>query len=211
MSSPEILRLDALAATPLVTDPFEYVVVPEFVSATAFEAAHRDFPRVAKGGSWPIDGLTYGAGFAAIVAALESPELRAVIGAKFGLDLSDKPTMITVRGQGRTKDGGIHTDSLDKVITLLIYLNRDWPHAGGRLRLLRNGTDLNNFADEVAPIRGNLIIFRRSDHSWHGHLPAEDQRLSLQMNWMIDQASRDSELKRHKRSALLKRLLPIGG
>ena len=62
--------------------------------------------------------------------------------------------MYSLRGWLRAKDGQIHTDSKDKIITVLLYLNENWPHAGGRLRLLRNGTDLENFVTEVPPDNG---------------------------------------------------------
>ncbi|MCX8500626.1 MAG: 2OG-Fe(II) oxygenase [Alphaproteobacteria bacterium] len=210
MSTKKILRLKALAETQRQTEPYDFVIVPEFIEPGQFETIHRDFPRVAKGGSWPVNHLSVKPAFQQLIDELESPELRSLIEQKFDLQLANRPTMITVRGQGRSRDGGIHTDSLDKVITLLLYVNRDWPHEGGRLRILRDGHNIDNYAAEIAPIRGNLLIFRRSDTSWHGHLPAADQRLSLQMNWMIDQASRDSELKRHHQSAWLKRLWPFG-
>ena len=209
-NSRSLLQLDKLLQTPKKHEPFEYLIVNKFINPAAFEKIHQDFPRVAKGGSWPVDGLELKPAFAELIAELESPELRQAVETKFALNLSDKPTMITVRGQGRSKDGGIHTDSIDKIITLLLYVNQDWPHAGGRLRLLRNGSDINDYADEIEPIQGNLLIFRRSDSSWHGHLPAEAQRLSLQMNWMIDQESRDHEINRHHRSAWLKRFFGFG-
>jgi hypothetical protein len=43
----------------------------------------------------------------------------------------------------------------------------------GRLRLLRNGSDLENYAVEIEPTGGTLLVFRRSDKSWHGHHPYE--------------------------------------
>jgi len=209
MTQPSPLRVDALDATTLVTDPFEFVYVPQFVAADAFAEINRDFPRVDRGGSYPVDALDCGPSFKRFVEALEAPELRHAVERKFGLDLTDCPTMVTVRGHGRTKDGGIHTDSLDKVITLLIYMNEDWPHEGGRLRLLRGPEDIEDYVCEIPPVRGNMLAFRRSERSYHGHLPAEDRRLSLQLNWMTDVASRDSELKRHRRSAMLKRINPF--
>ena len=204
-ATPSLLDMEKLRQTPLKRTPYDYVIIPKFINPSEFPVIFDQFPRVAKGGSWPIENLKYGDKFRQLIGELESEPLRAIIAEKFGLDLTDKPTMITVRGQGRSKDGGIHTDSRDKMITLLLYVNREWPHAGGRLRILNNGTDIEDYADEIEPTQGNLLIFRRSDHSWHGHLPAADQRLSLQMNWMIDQKSRDNELKRHHRSAWIKK------
>src|SRR5689334_15194399 len=103
------IRIDALDAAPLATEPFEFVYVPGFVTAERFARVHDDFPIVEKAGSWPIDGLDYGPAFGALVAALETPEMRRTVERKFAISLSDRPTMITVRGMGRDRDGSIHT------------------------------------------------------------------------------------------------------
>ena len=76
---------------------------------------------------------------------------RAALERKFGLDLSASPTMFTVRGVCGADDGQIHTDSKSKIITVLLYLNEAWAPDGGRLRLLRNGDDLNAIITEVPP------------------------------------------------------------
>ena len=60
--------------------------------------------------------------------------------------------------------GVIHTDSKDKIITVLLYLNRDWPHTTGRLRLLRNGQSLDDYAVEIPPDNGTLLVFKRSNN-----------------------------------------------
>lgn len=203
------IRLDAFDDAPLVTDPFEFVFVPEFIAPDSFPAIYDDFPIVEKGGSFPLDHLSYGAAFAALVEALESAALRHAVERKFNLDLTGRPTMLTVRGMGRDRDGGIHTDSHTKILTLLVYCNKDWTDPGGRLRLLRGAHDLADYALEVPPVGGNMILFKRSDRSFHGHLPTASPRRSLQLNWMVDQASRDSELSRHRRTAWFKRFNPF--
>ena len=78
-------------------------------------------------------------------------------------------------------DGKIHTDSKTKIITVLLYMNdKSWPSDTGRLRILRNGTDLEDYADEVEPAGGTLIVFKRSDKSWHGHHSYEGPRRAIQ-------------------------------
>ena len=147
---------------------------------------------------------------AALVAALEAPEMRRAVERKFGLSLTDRPTMVTVRGMGRDRDGSIHTDSVTKIITALLYCNQRWEHAGGRLRLLRGADDIEDYVLEIPPIAGNMIVFERSARSFHGHLPASEPRRLLQLNWMVDQSARDRELGRHRRTAWIKRLNPFG-
>jgi hypothetical protein len=203
------IRLDALRQAALVTDPFAFVYVPGFVAPELFERVHDDFPLIDTPGSHPVDVLTPGPAFRALVAALEGPELRRAVEAKFGLSLADRPTMVTVRGMARDRDGSIHTDSETKIITLLIYCNRRWDHAGGRLRLLRRADDVEDFVLEIPPVAGNMVMFQRSTRSFHGHLPASEPRRSLQLNWMVDRAARDRELARHRRTAWVKRLNPF--
>jgi SM-20-related protein len=50
-------------------------------------------------------------------------------------------------------------------------MNPSWENAGGRLRLLRSGTDLDDVILEVPPVEGTLLAFKRSYISWHGHKP----------------------------------------
>jgi SM-20-related protein len=100
----------------------------------------------------------------------------------------------------------VHTDAKWKILSVLLYLNPSWESAGGRLRLLR-GKNIEQTAVEVVPKWGTLLAFKRSDHSWHGHLPAEGERRVVQLNWVTSQEKADSELNRHRRSGLFKRLL----
>jgi Rps23 Pro-64 3,4-dihydroxylase Tpa1-like proline 4-hydroxylase len=118
--------------------------------------------------------------------------------------------MYSLRGYTRAKDGQIHTDSKDKIITVLLYLNENWTQDGGRLRILRNGHDVDDFVTEVAPDQGTLLVFKRSDTSWHGHHPFEGQRRSLQMNWMTSEGSKGFHAIRHKLSAAVKKLTTAG-
>jgi SM-20-related protein len=95
-------------------------------------------------------------------------------------------------------------------VTALIYLNESWPHAGGRLRLLRRPDSLDDVIVEVTPLDGTLIVFRRTDRSFHGHLPFEGVRRVVMFNWMVDAAAARRELRRHALSASVKRLFSHG-
>jgi SM-20-related protein len=140
------------------------------------------------------------------VAALTGAELRCVIEEKFGIELGDRPTLLTLRGRSDGKDGRIHTDSASKIITLLLYMNPDWDHAEGRLRLLRGPDDLEDYAVEVAPVAGTMLAFRRSERSFHGHRAHVGERRSLQLNWVTDPSVVRRELGRHRWSARWKAL-----
>jgi hypothetical protein len=203
------LNLAAFAETPLEREPYDFMILPGFLKREALPAIMADFPMVQSHGSFPVESLKAGPAFTAAMDELRSPETAAAFGAKFGMDLSDKPTMITVRGRTDLRDGGIHTDSRTKLITVLIYMNPSWAEDGGRLRILRNGTDLENYVAEVPPDAGTLLAFRRSENSWHGHRPFVGERRAIQLNWVVDDSVVRREQRRHRLSALWKRLVPV--
>jgi SM-20-related protein len=205
-----LLDLDRLRAAPLCRDPFDFVVVDNFVRAEHLPALIADFPEVRQHGSFPLGTLSVGAEFGRFAAELEGEALRHAIEDKFAIDLDGRPTMITVRGKSDGKDGRIHTDSETKLITLLLYLNPVWGAEGGRLRLLRDAADLSACAAEVAPLAGTMVAFRRSARSFHGHYPHKGERRVLQLNWVIDAAVVRREQGRHRWSARLKALNPFG-
>ena len=204
-----ILNLEAFQAARLTRNPFDFLVLRDFVRPETLPAINRDYPQISQGGSFPVEVLDFGPGFAELLAELNGPLLRAAFAEKFGIDLEGRPTMVTVRGRCTARDGQIHTDSKTKIITGLIYLNSEWQEPGGQLRLLRSADDLNDIIVEVPPESGTLVAFRRSENSFHGHTPFVGERRVLQFNWMTSALVRRRELSRHRFSALMKRLVPI--
>lgn len=201
-----MLDTAALAATPLERDPYDYVIVPGFVRKDALPAIHDAYPEIEKPGSFPYPSLEYGEAFSALLDELQGPDMRAAIEKVFDVDLAGRPTTITVRGQCQQKDGRIHPDSTEKIITVLVYMNPAWEESGGRLRVLRGDDDLENYAAEVPPDEGTLLAFRRSDNSWHGHKPFVGPRRVLQLNWVTSDKFAKRERRRHAVSAFFKRL-----
>lgn len=205
-----IINIERLRAAPLRRDPFEFVVVDNFIRTEELPALLADFPDVRRHGSFPLGKLPVGAAFAGLAAELEGAALRHEIEGKFAIDLADRPTMITVRGKSDGKDGRIHTNSATKLITLLLYMNPVWEPDAGRLRMLRRGDDLGDFVEEIAPLAGTMVAFRRSAASFHGHQPHRGERRVLQLNWVTNSAVVRRELGRHAWSARLKAFIPFG-
>jgi len=203
------LNLEKFRGAKLETAPFQYVIVPGFLKQDSVKSVNATFPAINKGGSYPLDSVDGTATIKDVIAELDGPEFEDAVAEKFGVALAGKPKMYSLRGYLRARDGQIHTDSKDKIITALLYLNEHWENSGGRLRLLKNGTDLDSYVAEVPPENGNLLVFRRAENSWHGHHPFEGPRRALQMNWMTDVRSRGLHALRHQFSAVLKRLRPI--
>jgi SM-20-related protein len=192
--------------TPLILDPFPYVIVPEFVTAAGRPGLAADFPQIDRPGSFPVGDVTCGPAFRAFLAELEGPAMRDAFARKFAIDLSGRPTMVTVRGQARPTDGQIHTDTATKLITVLVYMNDDWEAPGGRLRLLRRPDDLDSAVAEVPPAAGTLLAFRVTPNGWHGHKPASGPRRVVQLNWVVNERVVRRERLRHGLSARVKRL-----
>jgi hypothetical protein len=205
-----LIDLDALRAMPRKSVPYDYLVVPEFVPQAALSKVVGDFPKIDTTGSLPLTELDIHGDFKALIDELDGPGFRQLIEEKFTLSLGERPTMFTVRGRCHRGDGQIHTDSGTKIITVLIYLNQAWEADGGRLRVLRS-TSLDDVADEVSPTGGTLLVFRRSENSWHGHQPFEGPRRVIQMNWVTDEKVVAYEQRRHRVSAFFKRLNPFRG
>jgi SM-20-related protein len=202
-----MLKLDTLRATPIERNPFDYVIVRNFVEREKLAEVLADYPQVPGPGSHPPAGLKISGHFKELMDELLDGPFRKIVEEKFDIDLSGRPTMYTVRGFCRARDGKIHTDSKTKLITVLLYMNDDaWESSTGRLRILRNGDDLENFAAEVEPSGGTLLIFKRADNSWHGHHPFEGKRRAVQLNWVTEQSVVDREQGRHGLSSTIKRI-----
>ncbi len=203
------LDLAAFRAIPLVRTPFEYLILPGFIKSAALTGIHADYPRVPRPGSFPLPEVQFGPAFGSLIDELQGNEMRTAFEEKFRLDLSDRPTMVTVRGRSCEKDGNIHTDALSKIITVLIYMNPAWESGGGRLRLLRSPTDMEDFFVEIPPTEGTLVAFRRSGNSYHGHKQFIGERRVIQLNWVTDAGTVRREIMRHRVSAWMKKLLPL--
>jgi hypothetical protein len=198
----------ALEAAPVNTVPFRHILVPDFVPPSMLARIHAGLPRSQKGGSFPHEALRLGPEARALMTEMEGLALKAIIGRKLEMALDDAPTMLTMRLYCRQKDGQIHTDSDAKRVTILLYLNPEseaFSQQEGCLRLLRGPDDLEDYAVEVPPTRGTLLVFPNGPTTWHGHRPYVGARHSVQLNYMENDSRARSELRRHRLSALVKR------
>ena len=201
---------EAFEATPLVRDPYDHIVVPGFVRRELLASIARDYPPLEDTGSHPISQVHSGPAFEAFVKETQTAEFREQFARKFGVDLTGHGQMATVREYIESVDGAIHTDSKTKVLTLLFYFNPEWPHEGGRLRILRSGTDLEDYAYEVPPLDGTLLAFRRSERSFHGHKPHSGHRRMVQIHFVDPKRIEHNERKRRTLRWRMKKLLKLG-
>jgi SM-20-related protein len=206
----DVADFSALGAAPVSAEPFPHILLERFIKPEALPALVADLPPMKGRGSFPIGALKLGPVAKAAIAALEGPQFRAIVAEKFGLDLQNAPLMTTLRGNSGAQDGQIHTDSSAKRVTILLYLNpgkgEAWARHEGCLRLLRDGENLENFAKEVPPVDGTLLVFPNGPTTWHGHKQFIGQRYVVQMNYMTTSTKAKAEMRRHHLSAFIKRV-----
>ena len=190
---------------PVAREPFPYFIVPNLIRAEALAAVEADYTAVDQPGSFPLASVSYGPSFERLMEDIQGREMAEVMGQKFGLDLTRKPTMVTVRGRTDAHDGRIHSDSKTKLITVLIYMNGKWEKPGGRLRLLRSPDNLKDMVAEVPPDQGTLLAFKNQPNAWHGHEEYIGPRRAIQLNWVRDRGVVWREQLRHRLSAMVKK------
>ncbi len=207
-----MLDLAAIDKAEVNTDPYPYLIADNVLPIPAQEKLREDFPDFDKPGFFPLSMAKQKGAFAELIADLQKKEYSAMIGDKLGLELRDKPQMITIRKWSELKAGRIHNDSESKICTSLIYLNDNWDKGdGGRLRVLRNEKSFDSTAAEIPPVYGTLFAFKRTNNSWHGHKPFEGERRVVQITWLRSQADLDRKEKRGNFSYLIKKIFSGSG
>ena len=201
-----VLNLQALEDAVVRTDPYPYFTLAESIDRQHITAIIDGFPAINDGGSYNIDDVEMSPAFSQLIDSLDTPQFRQIICDKFDVNVRDLPMMVTLRGYSRQKDGRIHTDSKTKVVTILIYLNHLWQADSGKLRILRDGEDMNNYVDEITPGPGNLLAFKVTDNCWHGYPSYEGKRQSIQINFLTSAAAGNKHRFFHRLSARLKAL-----
>lgn len=203
------LDYEALRHTPVAEKPFRHIIVPHFIGENDLQRVIAALPSMSSGGSFPPGSLRLKPLIKSLTRELQGSRLKKIIAEKFGLDLEDAPTMLTLRGSTREKDGRIHCDSVAKRVTILLYLNPEsaaWSAQEGCLRLLNGPDDIEDYEVEIAPAHGTLAVFPNGPSAWHGHRPYIGPRYTIQLNYMATNAKARYELRRHRLSALMKRL-----
>lgn len=177
-----------LAAAAVRDDPYPYLIARGCLAAAALPALRRDFPRLGRSGYHPVDAFTPEGSFAALLDQIEDGVLERAIGGRLGIDLARLPRLVTVHFTAARREGRPHTDGERKVATLLLYMNQHWTSEAGRIRVLRSDR-LEDAVAELPPEEGNVLAFRRTDRSWHGHAPVAGERRVVQVTWLRDAAA----------------------
>lgn len=179
-----MLNLDALRSQPLHSDPFDFMVVPGFLDAETLARTNADYPAIDTAANHPLESLSCGPAFAQLMQEVQGKPFAEALGARFGMELASLPSTVTVRKFCERTDGNIHTDHKSKVITVLIYFNEQWDREEGQLRMLRSKDNIEDYVAQIPPLGGTMLVFRRTDHSWHGHTRFVGERRMVQLNYL---------------------------
>ena len=205
-----MLDFERVSVAAVEREPYPFAIVPGAVAPEFRDSIEADYPRIKRSGSFPLPALSYGPVFAQLIEELTGVTMRNLVERKFHIDLAGRPVMVTVRGQCTARDGNIHADSATKLVTMLLYTNRNHECTSARLRLLRSPTDLDDYAAEVPAEESTLVIFRNAPNAWHGFAPFYGPRRVIQVNWVTDAKVVAREQARHRLSAFFKRLVSPG-
>lgn len=189
-------------------EPFQFLTASGQLPESARAGLDSDFPRFKSAGFFPYEAADCGPSINALVDELTGPEFADAIGTRLGVEgLGRYPSLITICRSLNKRHGTIHTDSQSKVVTALIYLNESWPETSdGCLRFLNRADSIEDTViPEIKPLYGNLVAFRRSGNSYHGHLPYEGERRVIQVAWLVNEDEKMRKTQRGKLSRLFKK------
>lgn len=180
-----VIDLARLKQATVKQSPYPYFVSTQALAPAEAQAVSSSFPQIDRPGAIAVSDTRYGASFEKLLDDLRSNEFRKIIAEKLDIDLAGKEIVINVRGHSRWTDGNIHTDTPSKLVTVLLYFNEpgEMTKATG-LRILRNGRNIEDFAEEVPPVLGTMLAFKVTRDCWHGFKPFSGPRHSLQLNYL---------------------------
>ena len=200
----KLINIEKLSKAPVNKEFFPFFHVENaFIDNINSALIINDFPDINDGGSFHVDAIPSGESIHKLIEELESEEFKRILETKFNINLNEAKVVTTLRGFSRKKDGKIHTDSKTKILTVLLYLNLNWPENRGNLRLLKGNNNLEEYIKEIPCTFGSLVSFKVTDECWHGFKPYEGKRLSIQLNYIYPEALSSHNL-RHKLSSSLK-------
>ena len=201
-----MLNFELIKKAEINSDFYPFFTIQDvFLNKEDHKKIATDFPNINKGGSYPSDAVSYGESIQALIDCLEGDQMRTILENKFQVALKDKPVVSTFRGYSRIKDGKIHSDSRTKIITVLLYLNEKWDESSGLLRMLKEKDNIDNYITEIPASMGSMVAFKVTNNCWHGFIPFEGKRCSIQLNYLYKEALSQHKI-RHKLSSLFKKL-----
>lgn len=191
------------------SEPFPYAMIPGALPDSAQATLSADFPKYDRSGFFPYLPSECGPSVQRIVDEMQAPAFADTLGDCLGVSrLSQYPTIVTIRKWSKETDGRIHNDSKSKIVTALLYMNDTWPDTSdGCFRFLSSPESFDHqVGEEVKPLYGTFTAFRRTESSWHGHLPYKGERRVIQVAWLTSKEELERKMKRGRFTRFLKQI-----
>lgn len=192
--------------------PFPFVVANNVLDKRYSKALNADFPNIKGAGYLPWEPDQCGPEINRLIETMTSAEFANQLGDCLGIEnMARYPTYVSISKKLNKRHGRIHTDGTSKMATALLYLNDDWADtSSGCLRFLAKLDDINsNVVPEIPPLFGTLAAFKRTDNSYHGHLPIQGERHVIQIAWLKSDEDKSRKAKRGRLSHKLKRVFNL--
>jgi hypothetical protein len=177
--------LSAIGLTPLVREPFEFVIVPKFAPAKTVEWIANNWPDLGRSGGVPVESVPLNQVMRTVIESFESDEFRDVVAAKLGVDLTGKRRVIKLYDRCRGP-GPIHVEPPPNIAKILFYPNVSSgteSESDSCMRFTRGPDSLNDFVAEILPVAGTLAAFRCRPNAWHGRAAHFGRRKILEIRW----------------------------
>lgn len=184
--------------------PFSHVVIDDFFDEAVITKLLEEFPSP-EDENWNVhkhpnsdklargDDSLLGAFTRRLVWEMNSARFLRFVEGLSGIEGLIPDAWLAGAGLHQVRPGGfleVHADfnyhplwKLDRRLNLILYLNRGWQKEyGGHLELWDR--EMRSCVRRIEPIDNRLVIFRATDHSYHGHpkplnLPPGHTRKSL--------------------------------
>jgi hypothetical protein len=192
-------------------EPFPFLIASDTLADAKRDALRQDFPNYGEAGFLPYSEKECGPAVTDLVNEVTSPDVADALGEQLGIErLSQYPTLVTICRFLDRRHGAIHTDGKAKIATALFYLNDTWGStSNGCLRFLSRPDDIDDvIVPELKPLYGNFAIFKRTDNSFHGHLPFEGERRVIQIAWLT---SEEEKLRKTRTGRISRFLKSVSG
>lgn len=179
-----MLDYTKIRAAEVRTEPYPFFVVEGALDQARAAEAAGAFPAIDRPGAIDVEDTRFGKPFAELLGELRGERFREIVADKLGVPLDGLETVVNVRGQVRSTDGNIHTDTPTKAVTVLVYFNEEDEAPGTGLRILNSSRDLDDYVAEVPTKLGTMVVFKVTPDCWHGHGSFSGKRRSLQLNYL---------------------------
>lgn len=204
----DVTRLNRPETT-IIKQPFPFLVAGEMLSPDIKPQLLADFPNMKGAGYLPYTDDECGPAVNNLIQQLTAAGFANGLGDALGIEqLSQYPTYVSISKKLNKRHGTIHTDGKSKIATMLLYLNDNWDDdSQGCLRFLNKIDDIEDtVVPEIPPHYGTMVAFKRTENSFHGHLPFEGERRVIQIAWLASAEDAARKAKRGKLSNGIKKL-----